>query len=97
MFELAIELQAEIVHKIRNVVTPIAQRGQRDRDHVDAIEKIGAESARFDFLLQHSIGGADHARIESPLFLIANASEMTHLKHVKQLGLQVGINLRYFV
>ena len=95
--EAAIELFAEIFDEIRNIVAAIAQRRQRDGDHVDAIEEVGAKTAAGDFLVEQAIGGADHAGVQLLFFVIADAREMSVLQNVQQLGLQAGIYLGDFV
>ena len=88
---------AEIFDEVGNVVAAVAQRRQRDGDHVDAVEKIGAKTAAGDFLMQQAIGGADDASVHAPFFVIADAREMAVLQDVQQLRLQAGIDLGNFV
>src|ERR1700745_344039 len=51
-----VELLPQILDEIWNIVTTLAQWRKRDTDHVDAIEKVGPEPARFDFAPQLSVG-----------------------------------------
>src|ERR1700741_649022 len=87
----AIKLFEEIFDEIGNVVPALAERRQRDGDHIDAIKKIGAKSATRDFLLQQAVGGTDHSSVQLLFFVIANSGEMAVLKDVKQFCLQTGI------
>ncbi len=93
----AIELLAQIFNEVRNIIAAVAQRRERDADHVDAVKKIGAESARLDFLLQLSVRRADYARIHSFLFVVADAREMAVLQDVQQLRLQARVELGDFI
>src|ERR1700751_5622498 len=89
----AVELLPQILDEIWNIVATIAQWRKRDTDHVDAIEKVGPEPARFDFAPQLSVGCADHARIHSFLFVVADACKMAVLQNVQQLCLQAPVEL----
>src|SRR5450432_221991 len=69
--ETTIVLLAQIFDQIGNVFAAVSKRRERDADYVDAVEKVGAETAVCYFLREHPVGGADYARVHAPFFMIA--------------------------
>src|ERR1700690_3910026 len=80
-----------------NIFAALAQTGEMHANHVDAIEKVGAESPSLDFIFETPIRGADYPCFNLLFFLIADGGELAVLQHLKQLGLQRRIELADFV
>src|ERR1700734_582388 len=55
--EAAIELLAQIFDQIRNILTAISEGRERDADYIDAVEKVGAKTAAFDFFREDPVRG----------------------------------------
>src|SRR6266849_1325061 len=53
----------EVLGEERNVLAALAQRGQRDRDHVEAIEEVFPEAALANQLLEVAIGRRDDPHV----------------------------------
>ena len=85
---LGAELLEEVLHQQRNVVAPLAQRGQLHRDHVEAIEEILAERALGDHLREIGVGRGDDADVDLDGVRVADALELALLQHAQQLRLQ---------
>ena len=54
----------EVLDEQRDVLAPLAQRRQRDRDDVDAVEEILAERSRLDRLGEIAVRGGDDAHVD---------------------------------
>src|SRR5262249_49165670 len=91
-----VEIQ-EIVHQVRDVGTPLAQRRHMQIHNVDAIVQILAERAALDLRLQLPVGGANHAHFDFLVFLGTDAAELAILKQLQQLRLQRRIKLRNLI
>ena len=76
-----------------NVLAAIAQRRQRDRDHVDPVEEILAEPPFGDEPGEILIGGGDHPDVGLQLLEAADAAEAPLLQHAEQLHLHHGAHL----
>ena len=70
-----------------NVLRPVAQRRQRDLQHLQAVIEILAETLGGDFGFQVAIGGGDDAHIDGDFLLRTNRPDTPLLQHPQQLGL----------
>ena len=95
--ESRIKLRQEMFDKPGNIFAPVAQPREMHADHVDAVEKVGAESPGFDFIFQTAIRRANHARFDFLFFLIADRGELSVLQHLQKLGLQRRIQFADFI
>src|SRR6185437_3377069 len=78
-FKAPIKLISQILDKIRDILTALAQGRKGDRDYVDAIQQIRAKVSIRDFLSKQTVGGADHPRAHSTFLMVPYASEMAVL------------------
>ena len=78
----------EVPGQQRDVLAPLAQRRQRDRDDVQAVVEVLAELAFLDHLAQVGVGGRDDARVELDRARLADALDLPLLERAQQLGLQ---------
>ena len=81
-------LLEEVHGQQRDVLGPLAQRGQVDPDHVEPVEQVGAESALLDLILQDLVGGRDDPDVDLERLRPADALELPGLEHAEQLGLE---------
>jgi hypothetical protein len=72
----------------RDVLGALAQRGDRDRDHVEPIEQVAAEAPRLDLRLQVAVGGGDDAHIDLHRRVAAHRTHLAVLEHAQELPLE---------
>ncbi len=72
----------------QDVARPLAQRRQGQREDIQAIEQVFAETPRRDFFTQVSVRRRQHAHVELNHVATAEAFDLTFLQHAQQLGLQ---------
>jgi hypothetical protein len=77
----------EEFHEIRNILAPIAERRQLDRDDIEAVEEILPKLAGGDFLAQVFVGCSEDARFHTNRFAGANWKNLFLFYGTKQLGL----------
>ena len=77
----------EVVHQERHVLRGVPERRKLDRDDVEPIKKVLAESMLGDGLGEVAIGRRDHATFGRDRLGPAHAFEPLVLKHPEQLGL----------
>ncbi|EWS64721.1 hypothetical protein Y695_02031 [Hydrogenophaga sp. T4] len=80
-----------------HVFTPLAQRGQAQADHIEAVEQVLAEHAFLDPLLQVLVRGGDHTHVGTHRAVAAHAVEMAVGEHAQQARLQVKRHVTDFV
>ena len=86
---LPVELVDERLGEERDVLAPLAQRRQVDREHVEPVEEVLAQLAVGDRLGRVLVGGGHHAHVDLDLVLAAaHAPEAAFLQHAQQLGLR---------
>lgn len=67
------------------------------RECVQTIEQIGAESPGLDHLCEIAVGGGDDAHVDLDHLAAADALERPLLKHAQQFGLGLGRQLADFI
>jgi hypothetical protein len=87
----------EMLDQHRNVLDPIGQRGQFDRQNVKAVEKVSPEPALRNRAFQALVGCRDHADIDADIFVAADAADLVVLQHAQQPHLHVERHLADFV
>ncbi len=73
--------------QFRNVVDPLAQRRQVDLERVDAVNKVLAELALRDHLLQIAVRRTNDPHVDHRRLVLADAADFAALKHAEQLRL----------
>ena len=73
----------------RQVVEPIAQRRQVDREDVEPVVEVLAELALRDQRLEVAVGGRDDADVDLDRLGAADALELALLQHAQQLDLHL--------
>src|SRR3546814_20314169 len=68
-------MRDEMLDQRRNILAPVGQRRDRDRDHVEPVIQIFAETTLGDFLGQIARGGGNDADIDLDDTLAADAGE----------------------
>ena len=88
------------VHQVRSdqkqIVSPVPERGNGDRQRVETVVQVFAEGALPDTLQQVFIGGGDDPHIRGDDAVAAHPHEFLLLQHAQQLDLQRlahGLNL----
>jgi hypothetical protein len=87
----------EIFGQFANVAGAFAQRRQRNRNHVQAIKKIGAKAAFGDRGFERTVGGRDHADIDVHGLVRSQAVELALLQRAQQFRLQCERHLANFI
>ena len=87
---LCLVLLEEVHGQQRDVLGAVAERGQVDPDHVQAVEQVGAEPALLDLLLQDLVAGRDDPDLDLDRLGAAHALELPGLEDAQQLGLEGG-------
>src|ERR1043166_1624689 len=72
----------------RNIVAPLTQRRQFNRNYVQAVIKVFAKVSLFDLLLQRFVGGCYHADVYVHWCVVADAPHFFLLEHAQQPALQ---------
>ena len=80
-------LREEVLGEQRDVLAPLAQRRQHDRDDVEAVVQVLAEPALGDGLGQVLVGGGDDPDVGLQFLEAADAAEAPLLQHAQQLHL----------
>src|SRR5512135_226499 len=80
----------EEIDQERDVLTPLAQGGQVDRDDVEAIVQVLAEPAGVDLVEQVAVGRGDDPGIDLDGTDVADALELALLQDAEQLDLELG-------
>src|SRR5947209_835120 len=73
-----------------NIVAPLAQGRQDERDDVQAIVEIAPESATLDLFLQITIAGSNQSNINLKRLCSADSFKGALLKNTQQLDLHGG-------
>ena len=87
----------QVLDEQRDVLAAIAQRRERDREHVEPIVQVAAEAALAHFLGQIAVGRGDDAHVDVHRARAAQPLELSFLQHAQQLGLQLERQLADFV
>ncbi len=82
-----------MLHQQGNVFPPFAQWGNPNREHIQPVEKIGAELLLLHQSTEVSIGGGDQARVRREGARTSQAFELALLQDAQQFGLQLERNL----
>ncbi len=85
--------RAEVLEKAagkeRDVLHPLAQRGDGQRQHAEAVEEVLAEPPLLHFQFQLTVGGSHHPHIHLLHILAAHRQDLLGLQCAQQLHLQV--------
>ena len=81
-------LRDEVIDEHRDVLAPLAQRRNVDRDDVQPVVEILLEPAVGDHLPQVAVGRGDHPHVDLLRALGAERLELALLQHAQQLRLQ---------
>ena len=87
----------KLLDEQQQVVPPLAQRRQVQRDHVEAVEEVGAEVAPPHLLLEVAVGGGDDPNVHRDRLGGADRDHFPLLQHAQQLHLERGRHLAHFV
>src|SRR5512134_3402060 len=79
----------EVVEQQHAVLVHLAERGDADREHAQAVVEVGAEVPLADLLAQVAVGGGDHARPAEPPLRLPDALVFAVLQHAQELRLQL--------
>ena len=78
----------EALREHRDVHLPLAQRGQPDRERVDAVVKVLAEPSVAHELLERPVGRRNQPEVDRDRLVAAEPLEAALLEHAQQLGLR---------
>ena len=83
----------ELVGQGEDVLLALAQGRDMDADHVEPVEKVGAEQAPLDLFLQVAIGGHQQPEVQLDLPGAGKALDGLFLNELQELGLDMGRQL----
>ena len=87
----------EMFGEFADILPALAQRRQRQGNHVQPVKQVGAKRSLGHHLRQPAVGGGDDAHVHMHGTGIAKAVEFPLLQHPQQLRLQAQRHLAYFV
>src|SRR2546430_1379040 len=82
-----------MLHQLQNVVTALAQRRNRDRDHLQSEKEILAEGSFTHRALEIMIRGGNDAHVRANDTVTADALDLLRLDCAQQLRLGVGTKI----
>ena len=91
------ELLQEVLHQEWNIVAPVAQWWQLERDHVEPVIEVLAKRTGCDHCRQVGVGRADDPDIHFRRLAVAHALELPFLQCAQQLHLQARAHRTHFV
>src|SRR2546422_8767284 len=77
----------------RNIFAAIRTRKKVHAEDVNSVEQVAAKMTRLDGVFDAAIAGAEDARLQAPLFFVAQAAEAAVLKPLEEFGLKDGIQI----
>ena len=80
----------QVLSQQRDVITPFAQRRQRDRKHVQPVVQVVAKAVLPDFLGEIAIGRGHHTHVNIDGARAAQSLELPFLEHPQEFWLQLG-------
>src|SRR5215213_10326578 len=83
----------EVVDQNRNVLASLAQRRHVNRQHVDTVIKIVAETPVSNHCPQVSVGGRNHSHVDVDLVCPTNTPDLPFLQRTQKLRLNADIKL----
>src|ERR1019366_2004154 len=89
LFELDGELLEEAVHERRNVLLPVAQRRESQRDDVQPVEEILTESPVGDGLQEVPVRGRDDAHVHGDGLRSSHARDAALFEDAQEVELQL--------
>ena len=84
-----VQLGQELLGQQLDVVAPLAQRRQLDREDVQAVVQVLAQLARRDRLLDAAAGGGDDAHVDLDRLGPADPGDRGRLEHAQQPDLDL--------
>src|SRR5438105_2689162 len=78
----------EMLGQARNILPALAQRRERDRNYVEAIEEVLAELALVDHLLEIAVGGSDDPDVDGDRLGGADGTDLAALEGAQELDLE---------
>ncbi len=84
---VAADVAQQRLDEYRQIIQPVAQRRQSDRDDVEAVEQILPKLALLHHAFQMTVGGADQAHINRDFCRLAHRAHAPLLHGAQQLGL----------
>src|SRR5436190_1731252 len=91
------EAPEQVARERRDVLAPLAQRREPDREDAQAIVEVLAEAAGLHLVLEGAVGGHDDARVDRAGAVLAHRTDLPLLQHAKKLRLERRAGLRDLV
>ncbi len=80
-----------------NVLGAFAQRRDGERNHVQAVEKILAESVAGDFFFKFFVGGRDHAHVHAHGLIRADRFDALFFERAQDFRLRLQAHVADFI
>src|ERR1043165_3927329 len=90
-------LLEEVVNQNRNVFATFAQRRHVDREHVDAVIKVVAETTVSHHRAQVTIRRRNHTHVNAKLVRATDATNLSFLERAQELRLNANVQFRELV
>src|SRR5580658_5985528 len=82
----------KIPNQFAQIFSPLPQRRQLNLQNVDAIKKVGTESATLNINFKLTVRRADDSDVHARLFAGADTPELVILQQLQELGLQTHVH-----
>ncbi|MCG3163784.1 MAG: hypothetical protein JMDDDDMK_05235 [Acidobacteria bacterium] len=87
----------KIIHQNLNIVATVTQRRDAERDDVQAVIQILAETSVFDHRFEVAVGRAEHAHVNFDRACAADARDFFFLQGAQQFGLHALTHFADFI
>jgi len=91
------ELLEEVLHEQRDVLSPLAERRQLHRDHVQAVEQVFSEPPCRDFILKVHVCRRDNPHVDSNRLRRPNRLKALIFERPQNLGLSLQRHVADFI
>src|SRR5215470_13385092 len=81
----------------RNVLEPVAERGDLERDCVQAPQQVVAEEVFLNPRLEIAVGGSHHAQVETLRMDRADREDLGFLQHAEERSLRLEREIADFI
>src|SRR5262245_17461560 len=87
----------DVPNQSRNVLAPLPERGNADREHIEPVQQIGSKLSGGSHLLEVAIGGGNQPEVDLAGLRRSQTLELPFLKHAQQLSLQLKRKIADFI
>src|SRR5207247_4773696 len=97
LLHLARQAGEQVARERRDVLAPVAQRREPDREDAQAVVEVLAESAGLHLLVEVPVGGHDDSGVDRAGAVLTHRADLPLLQHAQELRLERRAGLRDLV